>query len=257
MAIQQELTLSVQTPRNMMYLWVACRKVSKPRTPHYHLAHKLLLRRLILWECSEKREQPPSAFRIHFDFALVVHVDQEDAEVTTRAALAGLQQRLCALVEDRGCVRPIAGFGVAGSDYAELLVGFIVLAFGDSERVVGSAWLSFEGVLIGLFTFRVVARASSRSLRPWWAELGMGGRGEGMLELLGGSWTMTQRYGRMLDPHILRLARLSTHLVYATRRFSHWTAWTMIVFKSISACDSTEHLPRPVCFSRRQTSRFT
>jgi hypothetical protein len=46
-----------------------------------------------------------------------------------------MQRRLCAAEEDVGCGDPVLGFGVARCDYAELLVGFIVLAFCDPEHV--------------------------------------------------------------------------------------------------------------------------
>jgi len=37
--------------------------------------------------------------------------------------------------EDIGRRRPVGGFGVTRCDYAQLLVGFIVLALGDPVRV--------------------------------------------------------------------------------------------------------------------------
>ena len=62
----------------------------------------------------------------------MVHFQEEDAQVAAGAALASLQQRLGAAEEDIGCGGPVGGFDVACGDDAELLVGFIELAFCDS-----------------------------------------------------------------------------------------------------------------------------
>jgi hypothetical protein len=62
----------------------------------------------------------------------VEHLEQEDAQVATGAALPGLQERLRAAEEDIGGSFPVRGLDVARGDDAELLVGFVELAFGDS-----------------------------------------------------------------------------------------------------------------------------
>lgn len=50
-----QLTFGIQSPGYMMYLWIAGGKVAKPRTPRHHLAHKLLLCRLVLGERPQER----------------------------------------------------------------------------------------------------------------------------------------------------------------------------------------------------------
>ena len=59
-------------------------------------------------------------------------------------------------------------------------MGFVVLAFCDSRRGWWGQLDCGPGDFLGRFTFRVVARASFRSWRPWWAELGVSGCGEGL-----------------------------------------------------------------------------
>lgn len=103
--------------------------------PADHLGNKLLLCGLVGRECAEEGDQFAFATRVGLRLALVEDIEQEDAEVAAGAALASLQKRLCAAEEDVGCGDPVLGFGIARCDYAELLVGFIVLAFCDPKHV--------------------------------------------------------------------------------------------------------------------------
>ena len=67
------------------------------------------------------------------------HLEEGNAQIRARGALPRLQKRLRALIEDVCGSGPVGGFDVAGGDDAELLVGFVELAFGDS------AWVSEVG----------------------------------------------------------------------------------------------------------------
>ena len=100
--------------------------------PPHHLVHELLPRGLLLGERAEEAEQLPLGRRIGFCLALVEDLEEGDAEVCARGPLSRLEEGLRALEEDVGGGGPVGGFHVAGGDDAELLVGFVELAFCDS-----------------------------------------------------------------------------------------------------------------------------
>jgi hypothetical protein len=54
--------------------------------------------------------------------------------------LAGFEEGERALEEDVGCGGPVGLFDVAGGDYTELLVGFVVCAFCDSGGARSAGW---------------------------------------------------------------------------------------------------------------------
>lgn len=122
---------------DMVNLRVASGILAEFCAPGHHLTDELLLCGLVGWECAEQRQQLASAACIGLGLALIEDIDQEDAKVAAGAALASLQEGLRAAEEDIGRRRPVGGFGVARCDYAQLLVGFIVLALGDSRCVSG------------------------------------------------------------------------------------------------------------------------
>jgi hypothetical protein len=49
----------------------------------YHSGHKFLLRRLVLREGSKQRHQSGFACSVWFDFALVVNLNEVDAQIGT------------------------------------------------------------------------------------------------------------------------------------------------------------------------------
>lgn len=145
-----ESTFRVYATCNVVDFGITSRIFAVLRAPADHLSNELLLCRLIRREGAEKGDQLASAARVGLGLAFVEDIEQEDAEIPTRATLASLQERLCAAKEDVGRGGPVLGFGVARCDHAELLVGFIVLAFSDStciswaERLLGRmCYLSF------------------------------------------------------------------------------------------------------------------
>ena len=74
---------------------------------------------------------------VAFELALVVDfVEQHEAEVASGPALVGFEEEHGAIGEDvaRGSI--VGGLDVAGGNDAELLVGFVELAFGDSGMKV-------------------------------------------------------------------------------------------------------------------------
>lgn len=97
-----------------------------------HLAYKLLPRRLLRIEQAQQCEQLPLIRSIGDQLGLLVDVDEEDTEVASRAALAGVQERGGDVGEDVDGGGPVFGFDVAGGDDAGLLLCFVELAFGDS-----------------------------------------------------------------------------------------------------------------------------
>ena len=78
---------------------------------------------------------------VAFPLSLVVDLVQEHhGNVTARASLACFEQEHRSIREDVPCRGIVGGFDVAGCNHAELLLGFVEVAFCDSanalERVV-------------------------------------------------------------------------------------------------------------------------
>jgi hypothetical protein len=128
-------TLSICTACDVVDLRVARGILAVLGAPADHLGNELLLCGLIGRECAEQSNQLAFAAGVGLCLALVEDIEQEDAEVAAGATLTCLQKGLCATEEDISCGDPVLGFGVARCDYAELLVGFIVLAFCDPKHV--------------------------------------------------------------------------------------------------------------------------
>jgi hypothetical protein len=116
----------------MVKLWIASFQLAELPTPCDHLLHEPLPCRLIFGVRMQNLEQSRFIGLVALPFCLVVDVVEEHhGEVTTRPALAGLEQEHGAIGEDVRGRREVGGFDVAGCDDAELLVRFVEISFGD------------------------------------------------------------------------------------------------------------------------------
>jgi hypothetical protein len=116
----------------MMYFRVSSGILAELRTPSNNLVDEFLASRFICWECAEQTEEFAFAGRVGFGFGFVVDVEEKYAEVAGGAALASFEEGEGAGEEDVSGGGPVGLFGVARGDDAELLVGFVELAFCDS-----------------------------------------------------------------------------------------------------------------------------
>jgi len=108
-------------------------QVPESRTPPYHLLYEALAGGLPSRERPQDLNQPVLARFADFIFSLGVDVVEEHhAQVPAGAALPGVEEQGCAMGEDVGGGGVVAGLDVAGGDDAELLVGFVETALGDS-----------------------------------------------------------------------------------------------------------------------------
>lgn len=98
-----------------------------------HLPDEPLLGRLLGWEAAQQSQQLCLGGGIGLRLGLVVDIEQEEAQVAAAAALARLQQQLCARREDVDGGFPVRLLDVARADDAQLLVRFVELALGDPK----------------------------------------------------------------------------------------------------------------------------
>jgi hypothetical protein len=98
-----------------------------------HFPNKLLPRWLLGIKQSQEHKQLPLIARIRLQLRLFVHIDQEDAKIASRSALACFEEGLRNREQDVDCGVPGLGLDVAGGDNAGLLLCFIVLSFCDSS----------------------------------------------------------------------------------------------------------------------------
>lgn len=113
-------------------------------SPHT-LGNKLLPRRLQRVEQSQTRQQPPLARRIRLQLSLLIHVQHHDAQVSSAAALLGLEQRLRDTVENVDGGRPVLRLDIAGGGDSRLLLRFVKVAIGDLFLQPGDDAVDFVG----------------------------------------------------------------------------------------------------------------
>lgn len=117
-----------------MTLWVPRRKLSKSTTPTHNLTNKAFPRRFTHRKRAHQSNNPAPTLRIHLEFCFVIHLHQIDTQVAAGATLLCFEEEMGAGAEEGegGGIVWGCGFEVAGSEDAELLVGFVVLTFFDS-----------------------------------------------------------------------------------------------------------------------------
>lgn len=157
----------VESADDMMQLWVTGGEVAKLGAPLGDSAYKLLLAGFVEGESAQEGGEAGLVGDVGFEFGLLIDVDEVNAQVGAGPALAGFEQHEGAIVENVDCGGRVA-FDVAVGDGAQLLVGFVKVAFFDSipwnEYV--SKYLSMSKTVAAL-TLLFAAQAPSESLQTW------------------------------------------------------------------------------------------